>query len=73
MAKDTINVDGEERVVREDTAKSYRGVIWALLSILGFVIITSILFFVFFPWAVSDGDVTTPGQTEQRRQQPQQP
>lgn len=72
MAKDTIHVDGEEKVVREDTAKSYRGVIWALLSILGFVIITAILFFVFFPWAVSDGDVKSPAETEQRRQQPQQ-
>ena len=69
MAKDTIKVDGEERVVREDTAKSYRGVMWALLSILGFVIITAILFFIFFPWAVSDGDVTSPAQTDSQRQQ----
>ena len=48
MAKDVITVDGEQRVVREDTAKSYRGVIWALLSIVGFVIITAIVFFLFF-------------------------
>ena len=67
MAKDTINVDGEEKVVREDTAKSYRGVVWALLSILGFVIITAIMFFVFFPWAVSDGDVKSPAESNQSR------
>lgn len=69
MAKDTINVDGEERVVREDTAKSYRGVIWALLSVFGFVIILAIVFFIFFAGSVSDGDVKSPAQTEQQRQQ----
>ncbi len=69
MAKDVIKVDGEERVVREDTAKSYRGTIWALLSVLGFVIIAAIMFLVFFSGAVSDGDVTTPAETESQRQQ----
>ena len=67
MAKDVIKVDGEDVVVREDTAKSYRGVIWALLSILGFVIITAILFFVFFPLAVSDGDVSSPAESNRSR------
>ncbi len=43
MAKDVINVGGEDKVVREDTAKSYRGVIWALLSVGAFVIIAAIL------------------------------
>ena len=71
MAKDVIKVDGEERVVREDTAKSYRGVIWALFSILGFVIIAAILFLVFFSGAVSDGDVKTPAETESQRQRQQ--
>ena len=71
MAKDVIKVDGEERVVREDTAKSYRGTIWALFSILGFVIIAAILFLVFFSGAVSDGNVKTPAQTNQRGAQPQ--
>lgn len=30
MAKDVITVHGEEVVVREDTAKAYRGVWWGL-------------------------------------------
>ena len=45
MAKDVINVHGEERVVREDTAKAYRGVNWALMSIAAFILIASILLF----------------------------
>lgn len=68
MAKDVITVGGEERVVREDTAKSYRGVIWALLSVLAFIIITAIVFFGGFLGGVSDGDVQSPSQIEQKRQ-----
>ena len=45
MAKDTIKVEGEDVVVREDTAKSYRGVYWALFSVAAFVIIAAILLF----------------------------
>ena len=45
MSKQVITVDGEERLVREDTAKAYRGVYWALLSMLAFIIIAAILFF----------------------------
>lgn len=66
MAKDVIKVDGEERVVREDTAKSYRGVIWALASILGFIIIAAILFLIFFSGSMLSGDRATPSQIEQR-------
>ena len=54
MAKDVINVDGEEKVVREDTAKSYRGTIWALGSIGIFIIITAIIFLVFFLKGATD-------------------
>lgn len=43
--KQTITVDGEERVVREDTAKAFRGVHWALLSIGAFILIVLALFF----------------------------
>jgi hypothetical protein len=47
MAKEVINVGGEDTVVREDTAKSYRGVIWALLSVGAFIIIGAIMFFLY--------------------------
>lgn len=45
MSKDIITVDGEQRVVREDTAKAYRGMNWALLSLAAFILITAFLFF----------------------------
>lgn len=45
MAKQVINVDGQDISVREDTAKAYRGVYWALLSIAGFILIMAIVFF----------------------------
>ncbi|MDQ3748746.1 MAG: hypothetical protein M3367_07015 [Acidobacteriota bacterium] len=68
MAKDVINVGGEETVVREDTAKSYRGVIWALLSVAAFIIIGAIMFFVFFGGSLGDGDLQSPKEIEQKRQ-----
>ncbi|MCY7374370.1 MAG: hypothetical protein LH472_00135 [Pyrinomonadaceae bacterium] len=68
MSKDTINVGGEEKVVREDTAKSYRGTMWALISVGAFVIIAAILFFVFFGSSVGDGDLQSPKEIEQKRQ-----
>ncbi|MDI1242909.1 MAG: hypothetical protein PSX80_13415 [bacterium] len=37
--KQTISVEGEEKVVREDTAKAFRGVHWALISVGAFVLI----------------------------------
>jgi hypothetical protein len=48
MAKDVIHVDGEDVVVREDTAKAYRGVNWAWLSIGIFLIIMILLAGAFF-------------------------
>jgi hypothetical protein len=73
MSKDVINVGGEEKVVREDTAKSYRGVVWALGSIGIFIIITAIIFFVFFFKAATDNKPTqAPGSTSNTgRAQPQ--
>jgi len=68
MAKDVINVGGEETVVREDTAKSYRGVIWALLSVAAFIIIGAIMFFIFFGGSLGDGDMQSPKQIEEKRQ-----
>jgi hypothetical protein len=45
MSKEVISVQGEERVVREDTAKAYRGINWALLSVAAFVLIAAFLMF----------------------------
>jgi hypothetical protein len=60
MAKETILVDGKEMVVREDTAKSYRGVIWFLSTLAMIVIITAVLLLGGFIGAVSDGELNTP-------------
>ncbi len=69
MAKDVIKVDGEERVVREDTAKSYRGVVWALISVGAFVIIAAILLLGgFFRTATDNAPQKTPAEIEQKRQ-----
>lgn len=63
MAKDVISVDGEDKVVREDTAKSYRGVIWALTSVAIFIAILAVLFLAFFGGAVG-GNMDSPSQIE---------
>ncbi len=60
MSKDVINVDGEEKVVREDTAKAYRGVNWAFLSIGGFILIAAIIAIVLFLGASGDGTIESP-------------
>lgn len=44
MEKDVIKVDGEDKVVRADTASSYRGVYWVLASIAIFIAILAVLF-----------------------------
>lgn len=64
MAKDVITVDGKDVVVREDTAKSYRGVMWALASIGIFILILAILFLGGFLKTASDGKIDSPSQIE---------
>lgn len=59
MAKQVITVDGEDRVVREDSAKAFRGVHWALLSVGAFILIAAIIFFGGFLKMASDGGVQT--------------
>lgn len=68
MAKDTITVGGEQTVVREDTARSYRGTVWALLSVLAFIIIAAILFFSGLIGGGADGNLKSPAQIESQRQ-----
>lgn len=65
MAEEVITVDGEDKLVREDEAKSYRGVRWAMISIFGFIMITAVLFVVFFAGAEPDGEMPNPSQIEQ--------
>jgi hypothetical protein len=65
MAKDVITVNGEEKVVREDTAKSYRGVIWALVSIGAFILIVAIVAMLFFGGSISRG-VDSPAEIEKQ-------
>ncbi|MBC7900068.1 MAG: hypothetical protein H7070_08440 [Saprospiraceae bacterium] len=55
MSKQVITVDGEDRLVREDTARSFRGVHWAFLSLAAFILIAAILFFGGFLKSATDG------------------
>ena len=65
MSKQVITVDGEEVLVREDTAKSFRGVHWAFLSIAAFILILAILFLGGFLKSAFDGTLQkTPGDVE---------
>ncbi|MFT3744804.1 MAG: hypothetical protein QM785_11000 [Pyrinomonadaceae bacterium] len=67
MAKDVIHLHGQDLVVREDTAKAFRGVHWALWSIAAFVLISGVLFAIFFMGAASDGKIESPSQIESKR------
>lgn len=64
MAKEVINIDGKDVTVREDTAKAFHGVNWALLSIGAFVLITGLLFFIFFFAAAKDGSIENPSNIQ---------
>ena len=57
MSKQVITVDGEDTVVREDSAKAFRGVHWALLSLAAFILIAALLFFGGFLRTATDGNI----------------
>ena len=67
MAKDVVNVDGRDTVVREDTAKAYRGVNWALLSVGAFILITAFLAVIFLFSAAKDGNLNSPQSIDNTR------
>lgn len=69
MAKDVIHIDGQDVVVREDTAKAFRGVHWAVWTIAAFVITGGIMFTVFFIAAASDGKIESPSQIQNANSQ----
>jgi hypothetical protein len=66
MSKQVITTHGEEHLVREDAAKSFRGVYWALFSLAAFVIITAILFFGGFLTSLIQGRTDSPAQIERQ-------
>jgi len=68
MANEVINVGGEEKVVREDTAKSYRGTVWALIVLGSIVLIGAIMFFAFFSGSLTDDKPNqSPAKIEEKR------
>ena len=69
MSKDVINVGGEKKVVREDTAKSYRGTMWALITVGAFIIIAAIMLLGgFLSSATDDTPSKSPAEIETQRQ-----
>ena len=66
MSKQVITAGGEEHLVREDTAKSFRGVHWALFSIAAFLIIMAVLFFGGFLTSFMTKGVESPQQIERQ-------
>ncbi|HEY2848092.1 MAG TPA: hypothetical protein VGI80_09760 [Pyrinomonadaceae bacterium] len=68
MANEVVEVHGKEVVVREDTAKAYRGIRWAIISIIVFAAIVAILFFAGLLTTMKNGGPKSPVQTEQSTQ-----
>ena len=65
MSREVVNIDGEPVTVREDTAKAFHGVNWALISIAAFVLIAAALFvFFFFGSIVRDGSIEQPASSQ---------
>ena len=62
MTKVVINVDGQDLVVRDDTAKAYHGVNWAITVILIALAIMILFAVVFFLRASTDGNIESPAQ-----------
>lgn len=60
MAKDVINVAGEDRVVEETTAKAYRGVNWMIMSLVGFIVIALVVAAIFLMRGAADGELKSP-------------
>ena len=66
MAKDVISVNGKDVVVREDTAKAFRGVNWAMASLIAFIAITTGLFIIFSFVTPSNRDANPPTEIDKR-------
>jgi hypothetical protein len=66
MSKQVITAGGEQHLVREDAAKSFRGVYWALISLAAFVLIAAILFFGGFLTSLTGRSVDSPAEIERQ-------
>lgn len=66
MSKQVITTGGQDHLVREDSAKSFRAVYWALFSVIGFILIAALLFFGGFLKSLISGDVDSPAQIERQ-------
>ena len=62
MAKDVIKIDGEDVVVREDTAKKYRFGVWGATTAAIALGLMFLLAAIFFWRAGLDGKIETPAQ-----------
>lgn len=60
MSKDVITVQGEQVVVREDTAKAFRGVKWAYIVVIIALALMVTLAIGFFLYAGKDGKIVRP-------------
>lgn len=69
MAKDVINVDGQDVIVREDTAKAYRGVHWGVTVVVVCLAIMAIVTIGFFISTSLNGKIESPAQIENRNGQ----
>lgn len=58
-------VHGEDTVVREDTAKAYRGVYWALASIAIFIVILALVYAAFFVRSAVNAPTVPPTTSSQ--------
>ncbi|MGI8811713.1 MAG: hypothetical protein ACR2IH_04200 [Pyrinomonadaceae bacterium] len=67
MSKQVISVDGEDRVVREDTAKAFRGTYWALWSIGAFIVVAALLYFGLFGKLLLQGKTDKPNEAIQNQ------
>lgn len=68
MAKGVIEIHGQDVEVREDTYKAYRGARWAIISIIVFVAIVTVLFLAGMFTTVNKGGPKSPVQAEQSAQ-----
>ena len=64
MAKDVIRIEGEDVVVREDTAKAFRFVRWGVTTAAICLAIMAIVLISFFWKAASSGKLESPAHVE---------